>query len=91
MKIHLRSSQPSSLTWHLSDFTWSFVVSKELEVLDQSISVAMEILKTKTPTQCLLALVCPLYVVGRVARAEAQPFTRSVFGSKPFLAPGLKH
>jgi len=63
----------------------------KLEVLDTTISEAMRMLRTRTPTQILPALVSPLYVIGSVARQVDEQFFRDIFSSPPLLDPLLKH
>jgi hypothetical protein len=61
------------------------------ECLRSKLSEAMDILHTETPRDILPSLVCPLYIIGCVARPEDQPFFRDVFLSAPLLDPSLKH
>lgn len=63
----------------------------ELEVLDTAISEAMRMLRTRISTGLLPALVCPLYVIGSVAREGDKQFFRDMFSSPPLLDPLLKH
>ncbi|RFU32369.1 hypothetical protein B7463_g3968, partial [Scytalidium lignicola] len=63
----------------------------ELEVLNTAISGAMRMLQTRISMHLLPALVCPLFVIGSVARREDEQFFRKVFSSPPLLDPLLKH
>jgi hypothetical protein len=64
---------------------------QNLTLLDPTISEAMTLLQSRTPTRVLPALVCPLFFIGCVARGEDQQFFRAVFSSPPLLNPLLNH
>jgi hypothetical protein len=64
---------------------------QNLEVLDTTISEAMRMLRSQIPAHILPALVCPLYVIGCVARKEDKQYFRNIFSSPPLLNPLLKH
>ncbi|KAE9365024.1 hypothetical protein N431DRAFT_354061 [Stipitochalara longipes BDJ] len=62
-----------------------------VEGLDTTISEAMFMLQTQTTANTLPYLVCPLFLVGCVAREEDKEFFRTSFTSPPLLNPLLKH
>ena len=64
---------------------------QKLEILDTTISEAMQILQTQIPVDLLPALVSPIYVIGSVARQGDKEFFRKVFSSPPLLHPLFKH
>jgi len=64
---------------------------QELEELDSTISSAMRLLQTQTSMHLLQAVVCPLYVIGSVARQEDEHYFRSTFSSPPLSDPSLQH
>jgi hypothetical protein len=62
-----------------------------LEVLERSISGAMEMVRNHTPPHILPAAVCPLFIIGSVAREEDKQFFRDIFSSAPLRNPVLQH
>jgi hypothetical protein len=64
----------------------------KLELLDTVISDAARTIRTSFPGTFLSAVVCPLFIIGSVARlGEEQQFFRDIFSSQPLLDPLLKH
>jgi C6 transcription factor Pro1 len=61
---------------------------QELELLESASHRAMKTLNTQVPAHLLPAMVCPLYVIGSVARQEEERvFFRKLFSSPPLLDP----
>ncbi|KAK9350502.1 fungal-specific transcription factor domain-containing protein [Lipomyces doorenjongii] len=64
---------------------------QQLDVLDTTISEAMGMLRSRLSFQLLPPLVCPLFVIGSVARQGDEQFMRMLFSSPPLLDPLLEH
>lgn len=64
---------------------------QNLTLLDTTISDAIKMLQSQTPTHLLSALVCPLFLIGCVAREEDKQLFRHVFSTLPLLDPLLNH
>jgi hypothetical protein len=64
---------------------------QQLEALDTTISGAFQAFQTLVPKDILPALVCPLFVIGSVAREEQEQFFRTAFSSLPLLDPSTRH
>jgi hypothetical protein len=64
---------------------------QNLTLLDTTISDAIKMLQSRTPTHLLPALVCPLFLIGCVAKEEDKQFFRHVFSTLPLLDPLLNH
>jgi len=64
---------------------------QNLERVDAIISEATKVLRSKVPKHFLPALVCPLFIIGSVAKQEDEQFFRDIFSSPPMLDPALKH
>ncbi|THC89344.1 hypothetical protein EYZ11_011211 [Aspergillus tanneri] len=65
---------------------------QKLELLDTDICTAMGMLYTQVPSHLLRSMVCPLYVIGSVARQEEERvFFRNVFSSPPLQDPLFEH
>lgn len=52
---------------------------------------AMTILRSKMPTNLMNAIICPLFIIGSVARREDEQFYRDVFSSTAVLDLSLDH
>jgi hypothetical protein len=64
---------------------------QKLEMLDATVSGARKIFETQVSTHLLPAMVCPLYIIGSVAKKEDEGFFRTLFSSPPVLDPLLEH
>ena len=56
-----------------------------------TIADAMMILRMKMPVNLMNAIICPLYIVGSVAKREDEQFFRDTFSSAPVLDASLEH
>jgi hypothetical protein len=63
----------------------------ETHEVRSTIGEAMMILRTKMPPHMMNAIICPLYIIGSVAKREDEQFFRDVFSSTPVLDPSLEH
>jgi hypothetical protein len=63
----------------------------ETQELNSIFTEAMMILRTEITPDLMIAIICPLYIIGCVARKEDQGFFRYVFSSAPVLDPSLEH
>jgi hypothetical protein len=64
---------------------------ENLDVIDTTMSRVMRMLQAQIPTHLLPALVCPLYIIGSVARKDDELFFGAIFSSPPLLDPVLSH
>lgn len=62
-----------------------------LESLHTTISDATDMLRTQISIHLLPALVCPLYIVGSVAREGDEQIFRNIFSSPPLVNPLFGH
>ena len=90
-------SDPSVLVTHIFAHMASIYVHlvtqgfQELDSLETAISNAMNIVQTRIPRHLLPALVCPLFLIGSVARHGDEQFFRNTFSSPPLLDPLMQH
>lgn len=89
---------PPLLITHVFAYTASIYLHlvvhgfSRLDLLDTIIAAAMRFLQTMTQPHLLPAMICPLYIIGCVARHhDEQNYFRAVFSSPPVLEPLFEH
>jgi hypothetical protein len=63
----------------------------ETQEVRSLVGEAMMILRTKMPAHLMHVIICPLYIIGSVAKGEDEHFFRHVFSSTPILDSSLEH
>jgi hypothetical protein len=63
----------------------------KLELLDTIIAEVLELLQDRVSTSLLPSLVCPLFIIGSVAKPEDESIFRSIISSRPLHDPALLH
>jgi C6 transcription factor Pro1 len=64
---------------------------QQLDLLDTAVSGAMIMFQTQIPVHLLSALVCPLFIIGSVARQGDEQFFRHTLSSPPLQDPSRQH
>ena len=63
----------------------------ETQELRSLVAETMTMLRTKMPAHSMHVIICPLYIIGSVAKEEEKQFFQHVFSSAPVLDPSLEH
>lgn len=63
----------------------------QTDELNTTIWEAMTLLRTLVPITSMHTIVCPLYIIGCVAKGEDKDFFRNIFSKAPLLEPSLVH
>lgn len=76
-----------------SIYLYLVVHGYQLEVggVSSIIGEAMMILRTKMPAHLMNAIICPLFIIGSVAKDEDKQFFRRALSSAPVQDPSLEH
>jgi hypothetical protein len=76
-----------------STYLYLIVHGYQLETPEvrSTIGDAMMMLRTRMPVNLMNAIICPLYIMGSVAKREDEQFFRDAFSSAPILDPSLEH
>jgi len=64
---------------------------ENLDIVEPSLSIVIEVLRSQVPVHLLHSLVLPLFVAGSVAKEGDKQFFRNIFSSPPFLDPSFNH